>query len=110
MDPISSCDLHIHSHYSDGALSPDEIVRAASAAGLSAVSITDHDTAAGQEEALMAGREAGMEVLTGIEFSVREQELDIHILGYCIDLSEDGLHGVLKDLENADWSKGPRAQ
>ncbi len=99
MNSISSCDLHIHSYYSDGAMSPASIVRAAADAGLSAVSISDHDTAAGQEEAIEAGRALGVEIVTGIEFSVKEEELDIHILGYCVGLSDMRLAAVLEDLE-----------
>jgi len=99
MDPISSCDLHIHSYYSDGAMSPTDIVRAGSGAGLSAISISDHDTAAGQAEAIEAGGAFGIEIITGIEFSVMEKNLDIHILGYCFDLNDTGLSAVLEDLE-----------
>ncbi len=101
MDSISSCDLHIHSHYSDGVLSPVAIVRAAADAGLSAISITDHDNAAAQDEALREGETLGVEVLTGIEFSVKEEGLDIHILGYCFDPSDERLTGVLADLERS---------
>lgn len=99
MNPISSCDLHIHSYYSDGVLSPAAIVRTAADVGLSAVSISDHDTAAGQKEAIEAGAAAGVDIVTGIEFSVKEEELDIHILGYCIGLSDVRLAAVLEDLE-----------
>ncbi|MDR0584560.1 MAG: PHP domain-containing protein [Treponema sp.] len=45
-------DLHLHSTWSDGSLSIPRLVRLAKALGLDAVSITDHDTMAGQEEAL----------------------------------------------------------
>lgn len=99
MDPISSCDLHIHSYYSDGAMSPTGIVRAGSEAGLSAISISDHDTVAGQAEAIEAGGAFGIEIITGIEFSVMEKDLDIHILGYCFDLNDAMLSSVLEDLE-----------
>lgn len=99
MNSISSCDLHIHSYYSDGAMSPEAIVQAAAAAGLSAVSISDHDTAAGQPEAIEAGVTEGVEIVTGIEFSVKEEELDIHILGYCVSLEDEILSEVLLDLE-----------
>jgi predicted metal-dependent phosphoesterase TrpH len=99
MNSISSCDLHIHSYYSDGAMSPAAIVRAAADAGLSGVSIVDHDTAAGQEEAIEAGGALGVDIITGIEFSVKEEEFDIHILGYCIGLSDVRLAAVLGDLE-----------
>jgi predicted metal-dependent phosphoesterase TrpH len=79
------CDLHLHSYYSDGMESPAELVERAAATGLAAVSVTDHDTLEGQCEALEAGRINGIEVVEGIEFSVRVGDLETHILGYCID-------------------------
>ncbi len=99
MNSISSCDLHIHSCYSDGVMTPAAIVRTAADAGLAALSIADHDTAAGQAEAIEAGRALGVEIVTGIEFSVKEEELDIHILGYCVGLSDTRLSAALEDLE-----------
>ncbi|MDD6221941.1 MAG: PHP domain-containing protein, partial [Lachnospiraceae bacterium] len=44
-------DLHVHSTFSDGTATPREIVQMAAAAGLSAMALTDHDTAAGVREA-----------------------------------------------------------
>lgn len=99
MNSISSCDLHIHSYYSDGAMSPEAIVRVAADTGLSAVSIADHDTAAGQREAIEAGGALGVDIVTGIEFSVKEEDLDIHILAYCVGLEDERLSAVLEDLE-----------
>ncbi len=108
MNPISSCDLHIHSYYSDGAMSPVDIVRTGAEAGLSAISITDHDTVAGQVEAIEAGVVFGIEIVTGIEFSVMEEERDIHILGYCFDLSCGRLSAVLEDLERSRTERAER--
>lgn len=103
----SSCDLHIHSHYSDGNLSPEEIVRRAASSGLSAISITDHDTLRGQKEALIAGEKYGIEVLCGVEFSIREGDIAIHILGYLMDpLNED----ILKSVKELEEARRERAQ
>jgi hypothetical protein len=66
-------------------MSPEELVSYAAAVGLAGVSITDHDTIDGQEEALDAGRRYDIEVLTGIEFSIDEDGQSIHILGYLFD-------------------------
>jgi predicted metal-dependent phosphoesterase TrpH len=95
------CDLHIHSYYSDGKLSPAEIIKEAGAAGLSAVSITDHDTVAGQSEAIEAGNDSNVEVIPGVEFSVRESDMEIHILGYLIDHRDVLLREKVSDLEEA---------
>ncbi len=83
--PRGPCDLHLHSYYSDGTMSPDELVGFAASIGLPAVSITDHDTMNGQAEALDAGARYGIEVVTGIELSIEDGGASFHILGYCID-------------------------
>jgi predicted metal-dependent phosphoesterase TrpH len=95
------CDLHLHSDYSDGTMSPEDIVSYAHAIGLSALSITDHDTIRGQEEALSAGQRYGIEVVTGIEFSVEEDGGSVHILGYCFDPSHRALVANIEELSEA---------
>ena len=95
------CDLHLHSCFSDGTMTPDELVSYAHAIGLSAVSITDHDTIRGQREALEAGRRYGIEVVTGIEFSIEEETTSIHILGYLFDWENASLQERLEELAGA---------
>lgn len=99
--PKGPCDLHLHSHYSDGTMSPDEIVSYAAETGLGGVSITDHDTMNGQAEALAAGARCGIDVVPGIEFSVEEEGSSLHILGYCFDLADRPLSRALADLAAA---------
>ncbi len=88
-------DLHLHSTYSDGRLRPDVIVRLARERGLSAISLTDHDTVNGIPEALVAGESLGVEVVPGIELSASLENKDIHILGYFIDPTSSGLKAKL---------------
>ncbi len=64
-------DLHLHTTFSDGDLTPGQIIGLAREMGYAQVSVTDHDTVAGVEEALAAGREAGVSVIPGIEVTVR---------------------------------------
>lgn len=78
-------DLHLHSHVSDGHLAPAEVVRSAHAAGLDVIALTDHDTAAGVEEAVEAARGLPLTVVPGIEISTRWGEHEFHVLGYWID-------------------------
>ena len=95
------CDLHVHSDYSDGTMSPEDIVSYAHAIGLSALSITDHDTIRGQAEALAAGKRYGIEVVTGIEFSVEEDGASVHILGYCFNPAHPALVANIEELSEA---------
>jgi hypothetical protein len=81
-------DLHIHTTFSDGALSPTEVVAYASKVGLSAISITDHDCVDGIEEAIKAGKKYGVEVISGIELSAELDNIsrtEMHILGYYVN-------------------------
>ena len=77
-------DLHTHSTCSDGSMSPRELVYHAKANGLSAVAVSDHDTADGVKEAIAAGKEVGIEVIPAIELSAKS-DTETHILGYFID-------------------------
>ncbi len=91
MEQERTADLHLHSFYSDGNLSPDELAERASEAGLAAMSITDHDTIDAQREAFEAGRRRGVEVVSGIEFGVEEEGIEIHILGYLFDADDPAM-------------------
>ena len=78
-------DLHIHSTASDGAWSPEAVVRGASAGGLDVIAITDHDTAASFAHAEQVGREMNVQVVAAIEVSSTFQGRDVHVLGYFVD-------------------------
>jgi predicted metal-dependent phosphoesterase TrpH len=94
-------DLHLHSLYSDGSQTPSELVRLAAAKGLTAVSITDHDTMAGTSEALQAGLERGIDVVSGIEISVNLDSVYMHILGYGMRSDDPELMAGLDVLQQA---------
>ncbi|HTR98894.1 MAG TPA: PHP domain-containing protein [Bacteroidota bacterium] len=78
-------DLHLHTTYSDGALSPSELLDRARQAGLTAISITDHDHTGALDEAMQVAAHRGIEVIPGVELSTMVGESDVHILGYFID-------------------------
>ena len=82
---MQKIDLHIHTVYSDGTFTPTEVVERAKKLGLTAISITDHDSVSGVEEAIRAGEKLGVEVVPGIEMSSDIGEDEIHILGYYLD-------------------------
>jgi len=75
-------DLHVHSTFSDGSMSPTELVQYAHRLGLSAIAITDHDTIEGNEEAMIVGSQLGVEVVSGIELSIKHGDSSVHLLGY----------------------------
>lgn len=90
-------DLHTHSNHSDGTMTPRELVYHAKESGLSAISLTDHDCIGGVSEALATGREIGLEVVPGIEFSV-QSDTETHILGYYINPEADTIKQVLPEI------------
>jgi len=91
--PISDIDLHIHTHYSDGKHTPEEILRHAAGQGMRALAFTDHDNTNGARAAAPLAAELGVEIIPGIELtcrwglpSPRPDEKDIDLLGYFFDL------------------------
>ena len=73
-------DLHIHTTYSDGVLSPEEVGETAVRAGLSAIAITDHDITDGIERAVMVGSKYGLDIIPGIELSGVHKGKELHML------------------------------
>lgn len=78
-------DLHMHSHMSDGDLRPSEVVRIAASQGLELMALSDHDTTAGIEEAIITGKRYGIQVIPAIEVTALAGNVEVHILGYFTD-------------------------
>lgn len=89
-------DLHSHTHYSDGALSPDELVRKMHGRGIQVLAVTDHDTIDGLEEAAAAASDAGIELIPGVELTVTVSDDVVHLLGYGFDPAHVGLRDYLQ--------------
>ena len=107
MPSAPTFDLQSHSLHSDGALAPTEVVRAAAAAGVQLLALTDHDTVAGTAEALAAGAQMGVRVVPATEISaIYGGQQDLHILGYRVDPEEPRL---LEALERSRAARGDRA-
>ena len=85
---MSGFDLHTHSTCSDGTLEPEQVAELAATRGLAGIALTDHDTADGVERARQAGRERGLEVLTGCELSAEHLGNPVHVLAYGFDPAE----------------------
>ena len=95
-DPVPAIDLHVHSTASDGSLSPARVVARASAAGLRAIALTDHDTIAGVPEALAAGEQHGVRVVGGCEFSTASPWGEMHVLAYFLPTDSPRLDAFLE--------------
>ncbi len=78
-------DLHLHTTASDGTLSPADLVARAAHAGLTTISVTDHDTVAGYDEARDAAARLNVTLVAGIEITAIEDGRDVHLLGYYFD-------------------------
>ena len=90
-------DLHTHTTASDGRCSPSELVARAAAAGVTVLSVTDHDTVAACEEAGAACAAAGITFVPGIEITAVRDEADVHVLGYFLDPRGAGLRVFLAE-------------
>lgn len=81
---MKTCDLHVHSHFSDGTDTPQQLIENAQKAGLSAIALTDHNTVAGLPALLSAAQGSGVEVIPGCEFTTEHNGDELHILGLFI--------------------------
>lgn len=90
-------DLHTHTIYSDGGLTPNQLVVKAKEAKLKAIALTDHDNIAATEVAMLKGKELGVEVIPAIEITAYiDETADFHILGYFIDIRNRTLRKKLE--------------
>ncbi len=95
-------DLHTHTVYSDGGLSPNQLIVAAKEAGVSVLAVTDHDNTKAIEVAILKGKELGVEVIPAIEITAYIDSLnDLHILGYFINARHRALQKKLEFFQKA---------
>lgn len=101
-------DLHVHSIYSDGALSPEEIVETAVGIGLSAISITDHDNILAFKHAQAAARQLSekkglpeIDIIPGIEVNTIHEKAEVHVLGYFFDETNKALLDMITFQQHA---------
>lgn len=90
-------DLHTHSYYSDGTLSPVELVRYAKSQGIEYLSLTDHDSVQGVIQAQNEAESCQVKFISGTELSVRWRNIDIHIVGLALNIDDLNLR---KQLDN----------
>lgn len=78
-------DLHLHTRYSDGTYTPEELVRQAKRHNLAVISLTDHDTVQGCDQTAAACAAEGIEFIPGTELTAEQDGHELHILGYFLD-------------------------
>jgi predicted metal-dependent phosphoesterase TrpH len=105
---FDKADLHIHTKCSDGLFTPEEIVRKAVHAGLKAISITDHDTVTGIDQAKPLALDSGLELIPGVEMSSAYKGYDIHILGYFFDYQHSELKRYLDQCRRLRTERAER--
>lgn len=102
-------DLHVHTTYSDGQYSPEQVVDLAVKNKLDGIAITDHDGIKGIYKAVKRSSiYNGFLVIPGIEFSCDYNGEEVHILGYYIDYKSDELAGILNMLNEERIKRGQK--
>ena len=93
------CDLHTHSTFSDGTLTPTGIIELADKLGLAAVALTDHNNVDGLPEFIAAGKGKQVKTVAGAEFSVDYEGTELHLLGlYLPEGCFDRVSGLMEDV------------
>ena len=82
---MKTADLHLHTFFSDGTFSPEEVVSRGVAMGLGVLALTDHDTLEGCERMGRAAAAAGVEFVPGTELTAEVEGKEVHVLGYWLD-------------------------
>ena len=89
--------MHIHSTFSDGRDTVEEIIESAKDQKVGILSLTDHDLVSGANKAMELGKQAGLKVIPGVEISATYRGKLLHILGYFIDIRNTELLDFLKN-------------
>lgn len=92
-------DLHLHTHFSDGTYSPEELAGHGKRCNLSIMSLTDHDTVDGCERMGKACDELGIEFITGTEITCEWEGTELHLLGYFIDTQHPRLRETMQKFQ-----------
>ena len=101
---LLNADLHCHSVFSDGTLTPEALAERAKANGVALWALTDHDELSGQERAMRAAAALGLGYLTGVEVSVTFLHVTVHIVGLGMDIHHPAL------LEGLRATRGGREE
>lgn len=94
--PEKHADLHLHTSFSDGTYSPEELAEHGRRHGLAALALTDHDTIDGCERMQAACEKLEIEFIPASEITVDVDGHEMHLLSYCLDTAHEGLCAELK--------------
>lgn len=78
-------DLHTHSNFSDGTLSPKELILRAKGKGIDAIALCDHNTFDGLESFLKEAEKENIEAVAGIEISTEYKDIELHVVGLFVE-------------------------
>jgi predicted metal-dependent phosphoesterase TrpH len=92
-------DLHLHTNFSDGTYTPEELAGHAARCGFKAVALTDHDTMEGCERMAAACRERGVEFVPATELTAEHDGYELHMLGYFLDSKNTRLQTELAKFQ-----------
>lgn len=102
-------DLHTHTIRSDGALTPEELVKKAKEIGLVVIAIADHENTDGIDPATRVGKKLGIEIVPAVEItSYPDPKTEHHILGYFIDYKDKKFQEVLSDIRKSREEKSKK--
>jgi hypothetical protein len=105
---VDNYDLHNHSRFSDGLLSPTQLIELAARTGVDAIALTDHDTTDGLEEAARAAQQAGIVLVPGVEISVSWGDTTLHVVGLTVDPEARVLAEGLKSIRDGRTGRAQR--
>lgn len=88
---MNFADLHLHTNFSDGTYTPEELAAHGKRCKLSALALTDHDTVEGCARMGAACQKEGIEFITGTELTAELNGIELHLLAYCVDLDNQKL-------------------
>lgn len=95
-------DLHIHTKYSDGVLSPKQIIDIAAKNDIKVISFADHDTIeAYSEDVFEYAKKNNVQIIPAVEISTRDKNVGIHILGYNFSINNEELKKELSLIRNS---------
>ncbi len=84
-------DLHLHTNFSDGTFTPEELVLHAQKSGLACIAVTDHDSVEASARAAAACAAVNMEFIVGTELTAEQDDTELHVLGYFLDTNNEKL-------------------